>query len=50
MPTHGALSEAGKIRSLSGSKKDGSKLRPNPMVKKEEIQQLCHLRKENRSV
>ncbi|NIW52361.1 MAG: 30S ribosomal protein S30 [Candidatus Korarchaeota archaeon] len=33
MPTHGALSKAGKVRSLSDPKKDRSKLRPNPRVK-----------------
>ena len=33
MPTHGSLSKAGKVRSLSGSKKDRSKPRLNPRVK-----------------
>ncbi|MDH5783773.1 MAG: 30S ribosomal protein S30e [Candidatus Bathyarchaeota archaeon] len=33
MPTHGSLTKAGKVRSLSGSKKDRSKPRLNPRVK-----------------
>jgi len=32
MPTHGSLSKAGKVRSISGSKKDKSKPRFNPRV------------------
>ena len=32
MPTHGSLSKAGKVRSISGSKKDKSKPRSNPRV------------------
>jgi ribosomal protein S30 len=32
MPSHGALSKAGKVRSLSGSRKDESKSKPNPRV------------------
>jgi len=33
MPTHGALSKAGKVRALAGSRKDRSKPKPNPRVK-----------------
>jgi ribosomal protein S30 len=33
MPSHGALSKAGKVRSINGSKKDNSKLKFNPKVK-----------------
>jgi len=32
MPTHGSLSKAGKVRSITGSKKDKSKPMLNPRV------------------